>query len=126
MANENCQLVWTDSQQEYAPEGIYDKAAEFQGVKITDGKSGYEPGLQFTFKIMDGEHKGKLTGNIGSQKPSNNNISGRLIRGIIGADFQTGQALTLEMINAHIRKLYTVVVQKNKNGRPVVIQCQAK
>lgn len=84
----------------------------------------YGEGVRFKFIIRDAQHDGKPTGNVGPAKPTANNATGRLIKGLLGGkEFKTGDKIDLKEC---IGKRYTLVVQNNKNGRPVVVQVQKK
>src|SRR5947209_6834000 len=117
---------WADGQRfEPVPEGIYE--GEFQGYEMLpereyEGKK-MDEGVKFNLAIKGGAMDGKQTSNIGSTKPTDANISGRIIRGLLGGSFKPGDKPDVKPC---IGKPYTVVVQKNRNGRPVVVQVQPK
>jgi hypothetical protein len=115
---------WSSGEQ-YAPEGIYE--GEFLGYELLPAtvKNGeqLEEAVKWMFVIKGGDHDGKQTSNIGNKKPTDKNISGRIIRGLLGGAFKPGDKPD---VKSCIGKRYTVGVQNNRNGRPVVVQVQPK
>ena len=114
------ELEWCAAS-EPAPEGIHE--GEFLGCEKMPKNEDYGEGVRFKFVVRGGEHDGKMTSNIGTAKPTASNISGRLIKGLLGAEPKPGDKLNL---NDYIGKRYTLVVSKNQKGRPVVMQVQKK
>jgi hypothetical protein len=121
--SEDFVFQWADAKPmaEPAPEGIYD--VEFQGTQSMPKNELYGDGVMFKFVVVDGEHRGKSTSNIGKPTPTESNISGRLIRGLVGKLPTDKEKISLKEC---IGKRYVGVVQKNKNGRPVITTVQKK
>jgi hypothetical protein len=84
------------------------------GIEKMPKNEEYGEGVRFKFVVSGGIHNGKPTGNIGTVKPTANNSTGRLIKGLLGGDFKAGDKIDLK---ACIGKRYTLVVQPNKNNR---------
>lgn len=111
---------WSSGVQ-YAPEGFYD--AEFKGYELLPAKDDMGEAVKWKFVVKGGIHDGKLTGNIGTRKPTDQNVSGRIIRGLLGGSFKPGDKVD---VNSCKDKMYKVAVQNNKNDRPVVVQVQVQ
>lgn len=110
---------WSSGGQ-YAPEGIYDAA--FLGYEHVPAGQ-YGEGWQFNFKVVGGAHDGKLSSRIGAKKPTDGNITGRIIKGLLGASFKTGDNPD---VNSCVGKTYQIVVKSNENARAVVDMVLAK
>ena len=111
-------LVWTEAKGDWCQPGIHEGV--FTGFENLEAKGDYKEALQFKF-----EANGKMTGNIGAIPPTPKNIAGRLIRGLLDKTPTAGDDVKAEL-TACIGKSYTLVVQKNRTGRAVVVQVAKK
>src|SRR5665213_1893050 len=93
MSDNEFEFVWSDAA-EPAPEGIHE--GEFLGLEKMPKNEDYGEGMRFKFVVRGGQHDGKPTGNIGAAKPTANNSTGRLIKGLLGKDFKAGDKIDLK------------------------------
>jgi len=98
------------------PPGIY--RAIFQGVEQTEHPE-YGAGARFDFKVVGGEHDGKITSRTCKPQPSPKNATGRLLSGLLGGQMQPGQTVSLA---ACIGKPFTVVVGLAPSGNATRVE----
>ena len=75
-------MEFTVSEGSGPPAGIY--KAEFLGVKKTEHDE-YGLGARFDFKIVGGEHDGRITSRTCKPQPTAKNATGRLMAGLVGS-----------------------------------------
>jgi hypothetical protein len=92
------------------PAGIY-KAA-FVGVSKTHHEE-YGAGARFDFKIVGGEHDGRIASRTCKPQPTAQNATGKLMQGLLGSAAKPGEKVNLATC---IGKTYTIVVGLAKNG----------
>lgn len=92
------------------PAGIY--KATFQGVVKTDHPE-YGPGARFDWKIVGGEHDGRIASRTGKPIPSAKNCTGRIMAGLLGRAIQPGEKVSLAPL---VGKVFTIVVGAAPNG----------
>jgi hypothetical protein len=92
------------------PVGIY--KATFVGVVKTNHPE-YGDGARFDFKVVGGEHDGRIASRTCKPQPTAKNATGRLMAGLIGAAAKPGEKVSLA---AFIGKTYTIVVGQAQNG----------
>lgn len=92
------------------PAGLY--RAEFQGVTQTTHAE-YGDGALFTWKLIEGEHKGKIAARTCKPVPSAKNVTGKLVAGLVGGQLSGGQKVSLASC---VGKVYTIVVGLAQNG----------
>ena len=92
------------------PAGIY--KATFAGVTKTHHEE-YGDGARFDFKIVGGEHDGRMASRTCKPQPTAKNATGRLMQGIVGAAAKPGEKVNLATF---IGKTYTIVVGLAANG----------
>jgi hypothetical protein len=102
------------------PPGIY--KATFAGVTKTTHEE-YGAGARFDFKVVGGEHDGKIASRTCKPTATAGNATGKLMQGLVGASAKPGEKVN---VAAFIGKTYTIVVGLAKNGtRPRVESCMA-
>ena len=92
------------------PPGIY--KATFQGVVKTVHDE-YGDGARFDFKIVGGEHDGRIASRTCKPVPSAKNATGRLMAGLKGGVMKPGEKVSLAEC---IGKTFTIVVGLAQNG----------
>ena len=92
------------------PAGIY--KATFQGVVKTVHDE-YGDGARFDFKIVGGEHDGRIASRTCKPVPSAKNATGRLMAGLKGGVMKPGEKVSLAEC---IGKTFTIVVGLAQNG----------
>jgi len=92
------------------PAGIY--KAVFQGVVKTEHAE-YGAGARFDFRIVGGEHDGRITSRTCKPQPSSKNATGRLMAGLLGGQMKPGEKVSLASC---VGKTFTVVVGLAQNG----------
>lgn len=92
------------------PAGIY--KATFAGVTKTHHEE-YGPGARFDFKVVGGEHDGKIASRTCKPTATAGNATGKLMQGILGASAKPGEKVN---VAAYVGKTYTIVVGLAKNG----------
>jgi hypothetical protein len=92
------------------PAGLY--TARFQGVVKTEHPE-YGPGARFDWKIVGGEHDGRIASRTAKPVPSAKNATGRLMAGLLGGAMQPGAKVSLASC---VGKTYTIVVGTASNG----------
>ena len=103
-------LDFTVSESSGPPVGLY--RAEFQGVTKTTHAE-YGAGALFSWKVVEGEHKGKLASRTCKPHPSAKNVTGKLVAGLLGGQLTGGQKVSLASC---VGKVYTIVVGLAQNG----------
>jgi hypothetical protein len=103
------------------PAGIY--TATFQGVTKTHHEE-YGDGARFDWKIVGGEHDGRLASRTCKPQPTAKNATGRLMAGLVGGATKPGEKVSLA---AFVGKTYTIVVAVASNGTSTRVEsCIAK
>ena len=92
------------------PAGIY--KAIFVGVSKTDHPE-YGAGARFDFKVVGGEHDGRIAARTCKPQPTAQNATGRLMQGLLGSSAKPGEKVNLASC---IGRTYTIVVGVGKNG----------
>ena len=92
------------------PAGIY--RATFVGVVKTSHPE-YGDGARFDFKVVGGEHDGRIASRTCKPQPTAKNATGRLMAGLVGSATKPGEKVSLA---AFIGKVYTIVVGTAQNG----------
>jgi len=92
------------------PAAIY--RAKFVGVERTDHPE-YGPGARFDFRVIGGEHDGKIASRTTKMEPSAKNSCGKLMAGILGRPVNPGETVNLA---AYIGKEFTIVVAAAPSG----------
>jgi len=119
MSQQMMEFVYADSSG--PPPGIYD--AIFQGVTKTHHEE-YGDGARFDFKIVGGEHDGKIASRTCKPQPTAKNATGRLMAGLLGAAAKPGEKVSLA---ACVGRVYTIVVGTASNGTSTRVEsCIAK
>jgi hypothetical protein len=97
-----------------APVGTYQ--AEFVGAEAREPLegSGYGPGLEWQFRVVDGLHAGKIISRTTSQEPTTKNSCGRILVQLTGAAVGVGSEVDLA---AYVGRRYTVLVEPNRTGQ---------
>ena len=109
-------MEFTVSEGSGPPVGIY--KAEFLGVKKSDHDE-YGAGARFDFKVIAGEHTGKIASRTTKPTPSAKNVCGKLMSGILGRAMAPGEKVNLAPL---IGKTFTVVVGLAQNGTSTRIE----
>jgi hypothetical protein len=92
------------------PAGIY--KATFQGVTKTHHEE-YGDGARFDWKIVGGEHDGRIASRTCKPQPTAKNATGRLMAGLVGGATKPGEKVSLATF---VGKTYTIVVGVASNG----------
>lgn len=92
------------------PAGIY--KATFVGVSKTSHPE-YGDGAKFDFRVVGGEHDGRIASRTCKPQPTAKNATGRIMQGITGASAKPGEKVNL---STFIGKTYTIVVGTAQNG----------
>lgn len=85
------------------PAGIY--RATFEGVSETKHEQ-YGEGVVFSWKVVGGEHNGKISCRAGKPEATTGNITGRLLHQLLGEQFKPGEV----SLDHCVGKAYTIVV----------------
>lgn len=92
------------------PAGIY--SAEFVGVEETTHEQ-YGAGAIFKWKVVMGEHAGKIASRTCKPEATMSNVTGKMIAGLLGGQFKPGEV----SLEACVGKRYTIVVGPTKDGQ---------
>lgn len=92
------------------PPGMY--RCSFVGVEKTDHPQ-YGEGVVFQFKVLSGEHAGKIASRTGKPTATTGNTTGKMIAALLGGQFQPG-TVSLE---ACVGKAYMVQVAYGQDGK---------
>jgi hypothetical protein len=98
------------------PPGPY--RAEFLGVTQTTHAE-YGEGALFSWKVIEGEHKGKTASRTCKPVPSAKNVTGKLVAGLVGGQLTGGQKVSLASC---VGKVYTIVVGLSQNGNSTRVE----
>lgn len=109
-------MEFTVSEGSGPPAGIY--RAEFLGVVKTSHDE-YGDGARFDFKVIGGEHAGKIASRTSKPTPSAKNVCGKLMAGIIGRAMAPGERVNLAPF---IGKVFTIVVGPTQNGQSTRVE----
>jgi hypothetical protein len=95
------------------PVGQYDPI-EFVGLEQVPAKGEMGEGIRWRFKVLEGEHAGKIVGRIGPMRPTPKNASGKILAGMLG------RAIGDEKVNIKdlIGKRFVGVVALSDNDKP--------
>jgi hypothetical protein len=92
------------------PPGIY--RAEFTGVEQTTHPQ-YGEGVVFQFRVLVGEHAGKIASRTGKPTATTGNTTGKIIAALLGGQFKPG-TVSLE---ACVGKTYMIQVGLGQDGK---------
>lgn len=92
------------------PPAIY--KAVFQGVVKTTHPE-YGDGARFDWKVVGGEHDGRVASRTCKPTPSSKNVTGKLMAGLLGGSMKPGEKVSLASC---VGKVYTIVVGLAQNG----------
>lgn len=92
------------------PPGIY--RAEFVGVEPTKHDK-YGEGVVFQFRILVGEHAGKIASRTGKPTATTGNTTGKIIAALLGGQFKPG-TVSLESC---VGKPYMIQVGLGEDGK---------
>jgi hypothetical protein len=92
------------------PVGLY--RAEFVGVEKTDHPQ-YGEGVIFKFKVVAGEHAGKVASRTGKPTATTGNTTGKIIAGLLGGQFKPG-TVSLESC---VGRVYMIQVGLGQDGK---------
>jgi hypothetical protein len=102
------------------PPGIY-KAA-FAGVTKTHHEE-FGAGAKFDFRVVGGEHDGKIASRTCKPTATAANATGKLMQGLVGSSAKPGEKVN---VAAFIGRTYTIVVGLAKNGTSTRVEsCMA-
>lgn len=117
--SELMELEWGHGGGESPPQGQYDPC-EFLGIELVPPaeKDGKEMGeaVRFRFKVLEGEHMGKVAPAIGPIRPTEKNRTGRLLKSM-GVDGAPGAKTSIKDL---IGRKFSIVVGLSQGGKPVV------
>ena len=97
------------------PPGMY--RAEFVGVERTDHQQ-YGEGVVFKWKVIGGEHAGKIASRTGKPQATTGNTTGKLIAALLGGQFQPG-TVSLESC---VGKTYMIQVATGVDGKKTRVE----
>ena len=103
-------MDFTVSEGSGPPAGIY--RATFVGVVKTTHEQ-YGDGARFDWKVVGGEHDGKIASRTCKPSPSPKNVTGKLMSGLIGRAMNPGEQVSLAPF---VGKTFTIVVGTAANG----------
>jgi hypothetical protein len=97
-----------------APVGTY--LADFVGAEPRQplAGTGYGPGLEWQFKIVEGLYAGKVVSRTTATEPTTKNSCGRMLLQLTGAAVGVGSEVDLA---AYVGKRYKVLVEPNQSGQ---------
>lgn len=91
------------------PPGVY--RATFEGVTETEHEK-YGPGVIFSWKVVGGEHDGKVASRAGKPEATTGNTTGKLLAQLLGEQFKPGEV----NLDAVVGRAYTIVVGLSPQG----------
>jgi hypothetical protein len=109
-------MEFTVSEGSGPPLGIY--KAEFLGVVKTEHEQ-YGAGARFDFKVIGGEHAGKIASRTCKPTPSPKNVTGKLMAALLGGSMKPGEKVSLA---GCIGKTFTIVVGLAANGETTRVE----
>jgi hypothetical protein len=109
-------MEFTVSEGAGPPAGLY--KAEFLGVQKTEHEQ-YGAGARFDFKVVGGEHDGKIASRTCKPTPSPKNVTGKLMAGLLGGAMKPGEKVSLASC---IGKVFTIVVGTAANGESTRVE----
>lgn len=109
-------MEFTVSEGSGPPAGIY--KAEFLGVVKTTHEQ-YGDGARFDFKVIGGEHAGKIASRTCKPTPSPKNVTGKLMAALLGGAMKPGEKVSLA---GCIGKTFTIVVGLAANGETTRVE----
>lgn len=108
-------LTFTVTESNSPPTGMY--RAEFIGVEKTDHPQ-YGEGVVFQFKVIGGEHAGKVASRTGKPTATTGNTTGKMIASLLGGQFAPG-TVSLESC---VGKTYMIQVGLGQDGKKTRVE----
>ena len=90
--------------------------AEFVQVEEVEAKPGtdYGPGWRWQFRIVEGEHAGKLVSRTTSREPSQKNACGKMLTAVTGRPLAVNDEVDLA---GYVGKRYLVTMEPDYTGK---------
>jgi hypothetical protein len=90
--------------------------AEFLGLERVPATDKMREGVRWKFRILEGEHAGKITGRIGPIRPTPKNASDKILGGMLGRQVADEKVSIKDLIG----RKFSIIVALGDTGKPRV------